>query len=448
MTPVLQPGPLLETLPPPVRSATVAGGETWAWSLPDAPAADPWLAWLGTRPERQRWFVQSEPDTWDLGAGVARRLDLQDAVDTELPAGLLLWPCWPAGGHERDPHWGELDRPALWEPVLAVQCRNGVGRITWTPSATCSTPEDATRELVDWLGAGMEHPAAMDAPLEVLSVSESPRHAWDDGVAQVLEACREHTLRKAVLGCWREWQLAVAPDPLALLRRLPAGTSTRLLVEDGAGTAFLALSPEFLYRRRGSRLVCDALAGTRPCGDSSAARRAHAEELLASGKDRREQALVASGLQHDLQHAGAGSVKAGPVAVHVAGSLQHLRSTVTAVAPAGGDLALIRALHPTPALGGEPRDTARVLLQELEGFRRGLYGGLVGVVGSGRADLSVGIRSARMCGTRLRLYAGAGLVPGSVAADEWQETRHKLAVLEGALGLVPPAGSGGERTLR
>lgn len=448
MTPVLPSGPLPETLPPPVRTATMAGGETWTWTLPDAPAADPWLEWLGTRAERPRWFVQPDPDTWDLGVGVARRLALQEAMDTELPAGLLLWPCWPAIVNHRDPEWGELDQPALWEPVLAVECRAGAGRIRWTPAATHTTAEDATRALVDWLCAGTERPADEVASLDVLSVSESPRDAWDEGVAQVLERCHEQTLRKAVLGCWREWQLAAAPDPLALLRRLPVGSSTRLLVEDGAGTAFLALSPEFLYRRIGSTLVCDALAGTRPGGDTPADRQAHMQELLASDKDRREQALVADGLLHDLRLAGAGNVQAGPVAVHTAGSLLHLRSTVSAECPPGGDLALIRALHPTPALGGEPRDTARVLLQRLEGFRHGLYGGLVGVIGPGRADLSVGIRCARLSGTRLRFHAGAGLVPGSVAAEEWQETRHKLAVLEGALGLVLPGCSGGERIPR
>ncbi|NTX53954.1 chorismate-binding protein, partial [Myxococcus sp. CA039A] len=55
-------------------------------------------------------------------------------------------------------------------------------------------------------------------------------------------------------------------------------------------------------------------------------------------------------------------------------------------------------------------------------------------VGPGRAHLMVGLRSARVRGSRARLFVGCGIVAGSIAEAEWRETEMKsLAVLR-ALG--------------
>jgi len=99
-----------------------------------------------------------------------------------------------------------------------------------------------------------------------------------------------------------------------------------------------------------------------------------------------------------------------------------------------GDGELVARLHPTPALGGSPRRAALDWLRRHEGLDRGLFGGLLGVLEPGGAELRVAIRGALLQGRNARLWAGAGLVPGSDPAREWEETEAKLGTLAAAWG--------------
>ena len=98
-------------------------------------------------------------------------------------------------------------------------------------------------------------------------------------------------------------------------------------------------------------------------------------------------------------------------------------------------LRLLACLHPTPAVCGLPRDRAARFLAEQEPTGRGLYAAPVGWFdASGDGVFWVGIRSALICGERAWLYAGAGVVAGSVPHKEYQETSVKLRAMLGVLG--------------
>ena len=82
---------------------------------------------------------------------------------------------------------------------------------------------------------------------------------------------------------------------------------------------------------------------------------------------------------------------------------------------------ILQFLHPTPALGGVPRDQAMDIIRKLEGFSRGWYGSPIGYVGLDWAEFVVGIRSGLARGKNLSVFAGAGIVQGSQAKPEWEE---------------------------
>lgn len=90
------------------------------------------------------------------------------------------------------------------------------------------------------------------------------------------------------------------------------------------------------------------------------------------------------------------------------------------------DAELLRGLHPTPAVGGVPTREALEWIAETEPFDRGWYAGPVGWVGCDSAEFAVAIRSAIVTGNTLSVYTGAGIVDGSVPADEWAELENKL----------------------
>ena len=113
---------------------------------------------------------------------------------------------------------------------------------------------------------------------------------------------------------------------------------------------------------------------------------------------------------------------------------------------------LLTALHPTPAVGGYPKEPAMNFIRQFEsiGFDRGFYSGPFGFVGQGEAEIVVAIRSGLISRGRqgqnqlepsslgmglenrrpkVSVYAGAGIVPGSTLQGEWSETSYKLGVV-------------------
>ncbi len=102
--------------------------------------------------------------------------------------------------------------------------------------------------------------------------------------------------------------------------------------------------------------------------------------------------------------------------------------------PAPSALDIAGQLHPTAAVGGAPTDRAVELIRELEGMDRGRYAGPVGwVAADGDGELGIALRCAELSGARARLFAGAGVVDGSLPEDELEETRVKLRAMQGAL---------------
>jgi isochorismate synthase EntC len=105
-----------------------------------------------------------------------------------------------------------------------------------------------------------------------------------------------------------------------------------------------------------------------------------------------------------------------------------------------GVLDLVERLHPTPATGGLPSDRALALLRQTETFDRGWYAGPVGWVdGAGGGEFAVALRSALLRGNAAVLFAGCGIVAGSDAAREYEESKIKLAAMRWALDPAPEA---------
>jgi menaquinone-specific isochorismate synthase len=87
-------------------------------------------------------------------------------------------------------------------------------------------------------------------------------------------------------------------------------------------------------------------------------------------------------------------------------------------------------MHPTPAVGGSPRDAALARIPGLESFPRGLYAGALGWLNSrGGGEFFVGIRSALVNGATARVFAGAGIVAGSTPEKEFAETELKFRAM-------------------
>jgi salicylate biosynthesis isochorismate synthase/menaquinone-specific isochorismate synthase len=195
--------------------------------------------------------------------------------------------------------------------------------------------------------------------------------------------------------------------------------------------AFLGASPELLVRRSGAGADTVALAGsTRRSADPAVD--AHlGEQLLQSAKERREHEIVVRRIERSLRpHSVWVQAAPEPELVKVA-NIQHLGTPIHAqLAEPRSVIELAGLLHPTPAVGGEPRDAALDAIGELEGLDRGWYAGAVGWMDASEdGELCVALRSTLLRDRTAHLYAGAGIVAGSDPAAELAETELKLDAL-------------------
>ena len=208
-------------------------------------------------------------------------------------------------------------------------------------------------------------------------------------------------------------------------------TACYLLYWDEGGALFLGAAERLVSLRHGV-VRADAVAGTAAVdavGDTGKLR------LLDQAKDRREQEVVLRAIL-----AAIGSICSDVTAPDTP-SLQelrhrvHLRTEVVGTAPVGTHvLDLVARLHPTPAVAGTPLEAALRLIESLEPRPRGWYAGPIGWVdAAGDGDFAVGIRSALVEGNQALLYAGAGIVEGSIASREWEECTAKMRFVEDAI---------------
>jgi isochorismate synthase len=257
--------------------------------------------------------------------------------------------------------------------------------------------------------------------------------SWCALVEQATKRMTDDGLRKVVLA--REVTVT-ADQPFEIDVVLGRLRSTYPGCHVFAVDGFVGASPELLVSRAGDIVRSHPMAGTAPRGGDPTSDARLAASLLASAKDRQEHQITID-MVHDtlLPWCSYLDYEAEPSIVPVA-NVQHLATIVEGrlSSPAPSVLELVRALHPTPAVCGSPRDEALAFIRAHEGFDRGRYAGAVGWVdGRGNGTWAVSVRCADIEGAVARVCAGNGIVADSDPATELAETRAKLQALLSAL---------------
>ncbi|OGO56921.1 MAG: hypothetical protein A2V85_09560 [Chloroflexi bacterium RBG_16_72_14] len=278
------------------------------------------------------------------------------------------------------------------------------------------------------------------APLAIAGEQPS-EEGWKRLVGMFAGAVGRGRLDKVVLARRVGLRSPVELDVPNALRRLAASapeSTTYAFRRDGR--TFLGATPERLVRTEGRTFRTAAVAGTIRRGADAAEDAALATELMSSDKNREEQAIVVSAIRDQLAPIAETLEVASQPSIMTLRFVQHLVTEISGTLVEGrGLLSLGGLLHPTPAVGGEPRDLALALLDEHEGFDRGWYAGPVGWLGAdGDGELCVALRCGIVDRTRATLFAGCGIVADSDPDAEWEESRIKLRAVVSALGIPGP----------
>jgi len=334
--------------------------------------------------------------------------------------------------------------PALRFQVPAFELEGDGSGDAWLRARALASSED-----LDDVFARLRHAAeALRAELASLSERDEPppvrvpgsrtataRADWEEAVVVSLDAIRSGRLSKAVLA--RTLEVDGPADPATVVMRLWEANrgSWVFLFEPEPSCALVGATPETVATLRDGVFRATAVAGSIGRGDTAREQAELAARLLASDKDRHEQNVAVEDMVARLGTV-THRIRTDPQPhVLTQARIQHLETEIRASVPAGtGVLDLVRLLHPTAAVCGFPRDAAMDFLAEVEPFDRGWYAGPVGWVdGEGNGMFAPALRSAVLHRGRWRLFAGAGIVEGSVPSLEWEETSIKFRPVLDAL---------------
>jgi isochorismate synthase len=362
-------------------------------------------------------------------SGDTRFTDLRDAIcsldDAELTCflGYSFLDDLPRRGR-----WNDFSPAEAFVPRIGI--RRSDGRSTLSVVIPVSEQPGPTLDLL----ASLRRPM----PIPVLdpgdhTIESHPHVAeWAELVADAVKVIEAGELDKVVLA--RSVTVA-SSEPVAILRvfrqLVEAYPQCYTFAWKSFRSVLMGASPELLAEVRNGVFRANPLAGSARRGEGDEDDAAIGERLLASAKDQREHRLVVDdmrdrleGVVDDLEIPDRPSLKKMATVQHLSTEIVGRTRTDVTVLDA------VAAVHPTPAVGGVPRDEAVAWIEGHETLDRGWYTGGIGWMSpNGDGAVAITLRCGLIDHATTHLFAGAGIVAASVPAEEVLETRLKLRPL-------------------
>lgn len=337
--------------------------------------------------------------------------------------------------------WGELSQSVTYLPkIIRTEKQNQ----QWV---TINMVVNSTEDLsVQWqqeienlqLYRQLEQPLARENN-QILNTEELKIEDWLQEVElSVAHLKSSETLNKIVLARQMKVLTEKSINPVDVLKRLRAEQpDTYRFVVAKNESYFIGATPERLLQATTTDFSTVCVAGSIKRGKTLKEDQQLGDELLNDQKNVIEHHYVVRWLQEEMTKLTNSLDKNISVSLLKNRDIQHL------FLPIKGErkkevtfLEGITALHPSPALGGLPKKEAMNWIKNHEYYPRGLYGGPLGWrnVLEDTGEVVVGIRSAYIRDKHAILYAGCGIVEGSIATLEREETKVKFQPMLRALG--------------
>jgi anthranilate synthase component I len=292
----------------------------------------------------------------------------------------------------------------------------------------------------------LSRPDAREAPRVLVSARPSAdgqdieaRNRFENGVAELVEEIRAGEMLQAVLA--RRFTLPGTYDPFAVYRALRRINPSPYLfyvdlAGEGGGAALVGASPELLLRVRAGEVVTRPIAGTRPRHEDPLRDAALEEELTRDEKELAEHAMLVDLARNDVGRVAEPGTVTVPTlrAVERYSHVMHLVSEVRGrISDRHDAFDALRAAFPAGTVSGAPKVRAMQAIAQLEGERRGPYGGAIGFFAPDDLEAAITIRSAVIGRDAVHVHAGAGIVADSQPAREASEVDDKARAMRAAL---------------
>lgn len=382
--------------------------------------ADRWFTYWKTHNRIFSEHVREVDGLFALG-GFSFDANRSDALWSDFPQARLVIPKWV--------YIREGDRGTL--------CINRLVHPGDQPEDLYSFFSERAETFTQRLNQPVKSVFHPEREVHITGFSEVDHLSWRDRVEEALETIKSGGLEKVVLArkveLHSDFPFESLPAVNWLRERFP-GAATFLISFNGGGT-LAGCSPEKLVSVSSNLLQTEAVAGSIARGRSAGEDAMNEQKLLQSQKDVREHRFVLEELAERLLPISSLLEYPEFPRVRKLANVQHLVSPVKAeLKDHFSAVSVAGLLHPTPAMGGSPREAAMAFLQSRESFNRGWYASPVGWLSSyGRAEFTVAIRCALLRECSATLFAGCGIVAGSDPQQEWEETRIKFQPMMEAL---------------
>lgn len=336
--------------------------------------------------------------------------------------------------------WGRMEQGLFYLPTFLLTETDGKQYLTMNFSAeTEDALQQKWQQLTEEFASVMEtekvakkEPAQIKA--EEIAVSE-----WmtvvDDTVAKLREA---GPLKKVVLARRMEVKSNQPFQAEVILQNLQQQqTNTYFFVLESDEQIFVGATPERLLKASKETFSTASIAGSVSRGTTETEDDSLGHYLLNDLKNKQEHKIVVDRIIKELEQMTGTSIQATTPQLLKNRDIQHLYLPIEGKRKkAYRFLKGVQQLHPTPALGGEPKELAIAWLKEHEQLDRGLYGAPIGWVAIKEdiGEFAVGIRSAVFTGAIGYLYAGCGVVKDSQAEQERIETKIKFQPMLRGIG--------------
>lgn len=271
----------------------------------------------------------------------------------------------------------------------------------------------------------------------VTELEERFKELYLDAVTHVTKLIHEGEAQKVVIA--RSLALTFAEEvssPSAMYHVSKEQPESFLFGLELADNLFFGATPERLVKVENRKALSTCLAGSIKRGHTAIEDQHLGTELLSDSKNREEHQYVVDMISDVFsQYCEQVKVPKYPKLMKIR-DIQHLYTPVEGQLKKGhGLLQLVKDLHPTPALGGEPRGDAMKIIRMVEQMNRGYYAAPVGWIDAqGNGEFAVAIRSALLNKEQAYLYAGGGIVADSDATSEYAETLVKFRPMLRTLG--------------
>ncbi|WP_322803798.1 isochorismate synthase [Vibrio alfacsensis] len=395
------------------------------------------IDWLEAQPLFPKFYWQSRDTREEVVAlGQLHTFVEPGPAYTILGEGQRVW-----GGRSFD---GQHEKNRRCMPSFFFLPQIELIRFDQQWSLAVNISDDKTRTLAGLQKLVCDVPSLAPVSSHILSIEHSPSESqWHDLVDKVLTGIKNDDFKKVVLARKSSIHLDTELSAAQLLKAsyLNNHHSFHFLFSLDSKHSFMGSTPERLYSRVGHELHTEALAGTIGRGSNAAEDMELANWLSNDSKNLNENQYVVDDIIERLQpHSEMVEVDKEASLVRLR-KVQHLKRHIHAQLHSGiNGVQLLSALQPTAAVAGLPRKESMQFILDNEPFARGWYAGSMGYISHERAEFCVAIRSALILGDQVQLFAGAGIVPGSIAEHEWSELDKKMSTLLSLISEHPPLG--------